>query len=151
MIKYRLKPNDFAFLGTEYDVIEITKDNYEEHIHLIEKTIQNFNDEIEWDEMFDLDEAIIRLKNGEFFYIGVIDDEPFGHVWFEFVDTISLNKHAYNLFIKNKVDNKTYSGKEFFSYVIEKYHKCCKIYSEIDEWNIASIKIVEYLGFKKYK
>ena len=151
MIQFKLNPKDFAYLGTEYEVIEITKYNYKNYIYLIEKTIQNFNDEIEWDEMFDLDASIDRFRSGMVMYIGVVDTEPFGHVWFEFTDTISLNKNLYNLFIKNNVENKTYTGKEFVSYVIEKYHKDCIIYCEVDEWNIKSKKTFDYLGFKEIK
>ena len=151
MINFKLNPKDFNYLGTEYEVIEITKYNYKDYISLIEKTIQNFNNEIEWDKMFDLNEAILRLEDNATFYIGIINNEPFGHVWFEFIDTMSSNKFLYNLFIKNKVENKTYTGREFVSDIIFRFNRGIKIFCEVDEWNEKSIKLFEKLGFKRTK
>lgn len=149
MINFKLEPKNFLYLGTEYNIIEITKNNYKNYINLIEKTIQNFNEEIEWNEMFDLETSINRFENDMKMYIGVIDNEPFGHIWAEFTNTVSLNRNLYNLFIKNRVKKKNYTGKEFLSCVIEKYLKEYNLFCEVDDWNIKSIKLFEKLGFKR--
>jgi len=151
MINFRLLPKDFAYLGTEYNVVHINSENYKENIPYIEKTIQNFNAEIEWKDMFDLETAIFRFKTGMDMFIGVIDDEPFAHVWFDEYDLISTSKFLSNLFVKNKTENKAYTGKEFVSYIIHNYYSGVVIFCEVDDWNIRSIKLFEYLGFKKIK
>jgi len=79
-------------------------------------------------------------------FIGIKDNCAFGHVWFkEHNDGYLL----FNLFVRNLVEQKMWSGKEFVSDIIDKFFKNDIIYSETDEWNIKSIKLFEKIGFKQ--
>ena len=55
--------------------IQITNLNFLENQNIISKTIETFNSEIEWDKMWNLDDANIRLTNGEVLYI-LLDGMP---------------------------------------------------------------------------
>lgn len=141
MIKFKLDPENFNYLNTQYDIIQVDMSNYFDHVDLIKKTIKNFNDEIEWADMFNLQKAMYRFEYGMMMYIGIIDNEPFGHVWFD-------RSYLFNLFVRNQIENKTYSGKEFVSDVLHKYYNNRIIYCEVDDWNTKSINLFTRLGFR---
>jgi len=149
MISFKLCDIDFNYLGTEYDVIKIDNTNFQENIHHITETINNFNLEIKWNDMFNLGDVKDRLSNDMTMYIGVIENKPFGHLWFkDYLD----GRLSFNLFVRNKVKDKKYTGAEFISYVLKKYELSkSPIYCEIDEWNQKSINLFEKLGFKLKK
>jgi len=145
MIKLKLTPDDFIPLDGKCNVIRITKVNLENNIKLIESSIERFNEEIEWDEMYDIEEAIKRIQNNNILYIGINDLEVIGHVWFNaYMD----GKLLYNLFVRNKIDHKPCTGKEFVSFVIATYEINKSIYCEVDDWNEKSLRLFNKLGFK---
>lgn len=145
MVQFKLDPKDFNYLSTEYDVTRINNQNLTNHYQLIQEAIGYFNSEVEWDEMFTFEEAVSRVQNGMVMYIGVIDATVFGYVWFkEYVN----NRFLFNLFVRNHVANKTYTGKEFASDVINRYEYGKVIRCEVDDWNERSIKLFKRLGFK---
>lgn len=144
MIDFKLSPNDLNWLEKEYDIIKLDSKNNNEHLEHIKNTISNFNQEIKWNNMFDIKEVRHRFERNMIMFIGLYENKPFGHVWFQ--------KHKdgfllFNLFIANKVENKNWSGKEFVSDLLFRFFKNQIIYSEVDEWNIKSIKLFEKLGF----
>ena len=143
MIKFKFLPQNFNYLGTQYNIVQIDNHNYVEYTHLIHKSIENFNAEIQWDNMFDFSETINRFENGMTMYIGLLDNEPFGHVWFN-------RSFLFNLFVRNKIEKKKYTGKEFISCVLHEFYNNGTIYCEVDEWNTKSIKLFERLGFQRY-
>jgi hypothetical protein len=144
MINVELYPSNFNYLGIKYNIIQITKDNYNQHIFLIKRVIQNFNDEIQWDGMFDLKESIERFLKGMVMYIGIMNNQPFGYLWFEEIE----NKFKiFNVFVRNNVEIKNYNGQEFVSDIIDRFYKDKFIFAEIDEWNTKSIKMFLKLGF----
>ena len=144
MINFKLEPINFNKLETKYKIVKIDSSNISHFYQLINDSINNFNDEIKWDGMFDFNEACNRLNDGMIMYIGMYDSAVFGHVWFkEYKD----GKFLFNLFVKNKVINKKYSGKEFVSDIIYRFEYDKTIYCEVDEWNEKSIKLFNTLGF----
>ena len=144
MISFKLEPINFNKLETKYKIVKIDSSNTEHFQKLINESINNFNTEIKWDGMFGFNEACDRLKNGMIMYIGIYDFDVFGHVWFkEYKD----GKFLFNLFVKNKVINKQYSGKEFVSDIIHRFEYDKTIYCEVDTWNEKSIELLNTLGF----
>ena len=137
--------NELNYLGTSYNLLQINENNYKLYYKEIEQSINNFNKEIKWDGMFDLNIAIERFKNGMTMYIGLIDDFIFGHAWFK---DYKKGKCLFNLFVVNKIDIKKHSGKEFVSNILYEYYPKTIIYSEVDDWNIKSIRLLKRLGFK---
>jgi len=145
MINFKLSPENFNNLMVEHRIVPITFLNLEHYIKLIETCIVHFNEEIEWDDMHTITDAIKRIKNGMVMYVGMTDTGVLGYVWF--TDHLD-GRRLFNLFVRNKVDKKDYSGKEFLSNVISKFESTAAIYSEVDEWNEKSIKLFQRLGFQ---
>lgn len=144
MIYFKLIPSNLIYLNIRYDIIEINNNNQIEHERHIENTISNFNEEIKWDNMFNTKEVQYRFENGMIMFIGINEGKPFGHVWFRKHDDGFL---LFNLFVINKTQNKNWSGKEFVFDILHRFFNKEIIYSEVDEWNVKSIKLFEKLGF----
>jgi hypothetical protein len=146
MIKFKLSSNDFKDFNVDYEVLTINKKTFHTMSTFVEKSISNFNEEVSWDQMFDLNDASHRINNDMQMYIGIMDNEPFGHVWFkDYLD----GRLLFNLFVKNKVDNKKYSGTVLTSNVLKKYELTkSPIYCEVNDWNEKSIKLFKKLGFE---
>lgn len=146
MISFSLSKDDFTSLGIKYTIVKVDQSNFESNRQYILDSINNFNSEIEWDEMFTLEEAGSRILNNMRMYIGLIDSKVFGHVWFrEYRD----GSYLFNLFVKNKAKTDNYNGTEFTSDIINRFENEYPIYADVDEWNEKSIKLFNRLGFKR--
>jgi hypothetical protein len=144
MISFTLSENNFIPLQREYTIIKVDNLNFEYNKDYILDSIHNFNSEIKWDNMFTLDEANNRVFNNMRMYIGLIDSEVFGHVWFkDYNDGVYL----FNLFVKNNTIDKTYTGSEFTSDIINRFETQYPIYADVDDWNVKSIRLFKKLGF----
>jgi RimJ/RimL family protein N-acetyltransferase len=145
MINFKLEQTNFNHLKTQYEAVPVTLSNFGDSYNLIDSSIKNFKSEIEWEELFTLDEAHQRLTEGMVMYVGVIDFNVFGHVWFK---NHNDGRFLFNLFVRNQVEDKKYTGKEFLSDVIYRFENNKTIYCEVDEWNIKSLRLFERLGFQ---
>jgi hypothetical protein len=145
MISFSLNKNNFIPLQREYTIIKVDKLNFERNKDYVLDSIHNFNSEIKWDNMFTLDEANNRVFNNMRMYIGLIDSQVFGHVWFkDYNDGVYL----FNLFVKNNTIDKTYTGTEFVSDIINRFETQYPIYADVDDWNVKSIRLFKKLGFR---
>lgn len=147
MIDFKLNPKNFNYLGVEYDIIQITFLNYQKYSILIQMCIDYFNEEIEWNEMFDINQAKNRLSDGMVLYVCLHNTEPLGYVWFK--EMGNDEKKLFNLFFRNKNIIKTHTGKEFISSIINTYENAKIIVCEVDDWNEKSIKLFKKLGFEQ--
>jgi hypothetical protein len=146
MISFSLSENNFISLGTGYNIVKVDQSNFESNRHYVLDSINNFNSEIEWNEMFTLEEAGSRVFNNMRMYIGLIDSKVFGHAWFrDYKD----GSYLFNLFVKNKAKTENYTGTKFTSDIINRFENEYPIYVDVDEWNEKSIKLFNRLGFKK--
>jgi len=146
MINFKLEQTNFNHLKTQYEVVPVTLSNFGDSYNLIDSSIKNFKSEIEWEELFTLDCAHQRLTEGMVMYVGVIDFDVFGHVWFK---NHNDSRFLFNLFVRNQVEDKKYTGKEFLSDVIYRFEDNKTIYCEVDNWNEKSIKLFKRLGFQQ--
>lgn len=146
MIPFKLDNMDFTPLGTEYEVVRIDCSNFESNKQHILTSINNFNLEIEWNEMFTLEEATNRVLDNMRMYIGLINSEVFGHAWFK---DYKDGSYLFNLFVKNKTKIENYTGTEFASDIINRFENEYPVYADVDEWNEKSIKLFNRLGFKR--
>lgn len=144
MINFKLNQTNFNHLKTEYKVIPVTLSNFMDYRDLINSSIKNFKSELDWESLFTLDDAYQRLNEGMIMYIGMVDFEVFGHVWFK---NHNDGRFLFNLFVRNQVEDKKYTGKEFLSDVIFRFENNKTIYCEVDEWNTKSLRLFERLGF----
>jgi len=146
MINFKLLPENFNHLEKQYRIVPINFINFKYFYSLIDDSINYFNQELDWKDMFTLDVAYQRIKDGMTMYVGMIDAGVFGYVWF---DNKNDGRSLFNLFVRNKVNIKNYSGQEFVSDVIYRFEYDKVIYSEVDEWNEKSIKLFKKLGFQE--
>jgi hypothetical protein len=147
MVSFKLIPQNFLHLQTQYSILKVTIHNYHHYYRYVEKSIQHFKDELDWEGMFDTNVVVKRLQSGMVLYLGIYDSDVFGHVWFsDYKD----GRFLFNLFVRNNVKEKKYTGKEFVSDIIFRYEYDKIIYCEVDEWNEKSIKLFEKLGFIRY-
>jgi ribosomal protein S18 acetylase RimI-like enzyme len=146
MISFSLSENDFTSLGVEYDIVKIDRSNFESNKQYVIDSINNFNSEIEWNEMFTLEEANNRVFDNMRMYLGLIDSKVFGHVWFK---NYKDGSYLFNLFVKNKAKTENYTGTKFTSDIINRFENEYPIYANVDEWNEKSIKLFDRLGFKR--
>ena len=145
MINFKLDHTNFNHLKSEYEIVEINNETFSNTYWLIFNAIDHFKQEIAWDGMFDFYEAHKRILNGMKMYVGVINKDVFGYVWFK---NDKDGRTLFNLFVRNQVEVKKYTGKEFVSDIIYRYENNMPIYSEVDEWNVKSIKLFLRLGFQ---
>ena len=105
----------------------------------IQSSIDSFNNSIVWTEMWDMEDAESRLKEGHDLFLGVDEQGPISHVWFE-------KNYLYNL----------YTNTRRLEGYTEKFIKGCLNFLEYDtielycdEWNIRAQKLFEKVGFTK--
>ncbi len=105
---------------------------------LIQKCINLFNSEIQWDAMFDINEAFDRIKRGEKMFIGYKNEDIFCYCWIRKNDNQTY--YIYNVFSK-KPKSLRKIGVIDLLYSAIKYHTNGNITGEVDLWNIQSQKI----------
>lgn len=123
--------------------LKITNRNFSETIKLIQKSITIFNSEIEWDEMWDINEAENRLNNGEVLYLLLDGKTPIGHVWYDLY-------YLYNAFVSEKRENgdSIWFIQETMWDMKENYDLTyIKLY--VDDWNKRAIQFWKKLNFIK--
>jgi len=104
---------------------------------LIQQSIDLFNSEIQWEGMFDLNIAQMRIYEGSRMFI-LIDKEVLGFTWFE-------NDYLYNFFVSQ---NRTKGdSQEFCKYTCNLIGTDIRLYVVQD--NIRGQKFFEGVGFTK--
>jgi hypothetical protein len=149
MLRYELNPVDFKPKGKGIPILVIDKNNFTQHLFLIQECIDAFNAEIQWSEMFDLQLAVERLVAGKRMYVAVVDGALCGYVWSEMQRGCV---YVFNIFMRGNVQVKALcTGGEFFSQVVFTHLQGKCVFADVDEWNIRSIKLLEGLGFVNNK
>jgi len=138
-LEVKIKSNKRDFIS----FIQITNLNFLENQNIISKTVETFNSEIEWDKMWNLDDANIRLTNGEVLYILLDGKTPIGHVWYDLY-------YLYNAFVSEKRENgdSIWFIQETMWDMKENYDLTyIKLY--VDDWNERAIRFWKKLNFIK--
>tara|TARA_Y100000389_G_C17466282_1_gene525931 strand:+ start:5124 stop:5573 length:450 start_codon:yes stop_codon:yes gene_type:complete len=123
--------------------LKITNRNFSETIKLIQKSITIFNSEIEWNEMWDINEAENRLNSGEVLYLLLDGKTPIGHVWYDLY-------YLYNAFVSEKREN----GDSIWfiqetMWDMKKNYDLTYIKLYVDDWNKRAIQFWKKLNFIK--
>jgi len=125
--------------GTLPGVSLITNETFCSYENTIQASIDNFNRNVDWEDMWDLKEAKERLKKDHILFIGVDNEGPLAHVWFD-------DNYLYNMF----VDPRRPDG-----YAVDFTKFCVQFISRdtinlyCDDWNIKAQKMFEKVGFKR--
>ena len=121
--------------------IKLTKDNFSFNQEMIVKTIDVFNSQIDWDEMWTVDIANTRLLNGEILYLLLNNHVPMGHVWY------NVN-YLYNAFVSNtREDGDSVWFIQETMWDIKNHFNLNHIQLYVDTWNKRAIKFWKKLGF----
>ena len=105
----------------------------------IQASVDSFNENISWSEMWDLETAKERLSKGHNLFIGVDSEGPLAHIWFQ-------DNYLYNLFINPRRPDGY--GEKFVRSCLNfiPYHT---ISLYVDSWNIRAQKFFKKVGAKK--
>ena len=110
----------------------------------IQKCIDLFNSEIQWNDMFDVQKALDRIERGEKMFVGYKNEDIFCYCWIR--QDNEQDYYLYNVFSK-KPESLRKIGVIDLLYLVIKNHTTGKIKVEIDKWNIQSQRVAERLGF----
>jgi hypothetical protein len=135
MINYILNSNDLIDRNISEE-IEI-QETYDYQI--IKHCIKMFNNELNWDLMFNLDDAQDRILNGHKFFVAYHEKNIYGYCWLD--DDV-----IYNVFSKQHVGERNYGATDML-YLVIKNHTNGPVKSFVDEWNKKSINVFKKLGF----
>jgi len=121
------------------DILHIKINNFNEFKPLIQETIDTFNEYVKYPEMWSIEDAEYRLKNGQDLFIGYDRQGALAHVWFE-------KNYLYNCFVNPRRPDGY--GVTFITKCLQSIsHRRIRLYC--DEWNIRAQKFFEKVGFKK--
>lgn len=123
--------------------LKITQDNFSETKELIHKSIDTFNSEIEWNEMWDIVDAEIRLYQNQILYLLLENQTPIGHVWYE-------SYYLYNAFVSvDREDGDSIWFIQETMWDMKENFDLNHITLYVDDWNKRAIKFWEKLGYIK--
>ena len=127
----------------ETSILKITKEDFLKNSELIQQSIDSFNSEISWNEMWDLHGCELRLNQNQTLYLLLEIDLPIGHVWYDM-------DYLYNAFVSKKRhdgDSAWFIQETMWDMKEINNLNSIKLYT--DEWNIKSQKFWEKLGYTK--
>jgi len=136
---YRKSLNDYRFTPSSYEITywkEIDEDKLQTAIDL-------FQDELNWDKMWSVEDAKQRLEDGWLFSVLEINDELKGWYWLDYE-----TKEGLNLYVHKDCRGYGY-GFELISYIITaaKLQQLDSVWSQVDEWNEVSQRLFLRCGF----
>jgi|TARA_Y100000034_G_C6906263_1_gene420670 GNAT superfamily N-acetyltransferase len=97
----------------------------------IEKEIENFQDELNWDEMWSIEEAVDRMEKGWYFNVLNINNIIMGWVWYDPIQNILCN-----LYVNKEIRKQGYGKQLIYSIMnLAKDENTNIIYCRVDGWN----------------
>ena len=123
--------------------LKITQDNFSETKEFIQKSIDTFNSEIEWNEMWNIEDAEIRLSENQILFLLLENQTPLGHVWYD-------SYYLYNAYVsKEREDGDSTWFIQETMWDMKDSNKLTYIKLYVDSWNERAIKFWEKLEFIK--
>ena len=120
-------------------VICIGPETFCSYKHTIQASIDNFNSHIEWEDMWTIQDADKRIKEGHILFIGTDKEGPIAHVWFD-------NDYLYNMYVNPRRPDGY--GVDFVKFCLQFIPSdTVKLYC--DDWNLQAQKFFEKIGFEK--
>ena len=77
------------------NLLKIQLHNFSDNTDKIQYSIDKFNSQVNWDGMWNLNEAYERLSRNNTLYLLLKNDLPIGHVWY-------IGEYLYNAFVSNE-------------------------------------------------
>ena len=124
-------------------LLKITKETFNQHSSLIQKSIDTFHSEIIWNEMWDIEDAEIRLSENQILFLLLENQTPLGHVWYD-------SYYLYNAYVsKEREDGDSTWFIQETMWDMKDSNKLTYIKLYVDSWNERAIKFWEKLEFIK--
>ena len=139
MMIYRKSLNDYRFTPSSYEITHWKKVNEDK----LQLAIDIFQEEMNWNKMWSVEDAKQRLEDGWLFSVLEINDELKGWYWLDYE-----TKEGLNLYVHKDYRGYGY-GFELISYIITaaKLQQFDSVWSQVDEWNEVSQRLFLRCGF----
>jgi RimJ/RimL family protein N-acetyltransferase len=136
---YRKSLNDYRFTPSSYEITHWKKVNEDK----LQLAIDIFQEEMNWNKMWSVEDAKQRLEDGWLFSVLEINDELKGWYWLDYE-----TKEGLNLYVHKDYRGYGY-GFELISYIITaaKLQQLDSVWSQVDEWNEVSQRLFLRCGF----
>ena len=95
MLTYYLEKGTLIPADKESPFLEINQSNFNDFIHIIQQSIDLFNSELMWNDMFNMELSRDRISMGHRMFIGIESNKVYGYFWVEDIDD---SYYFYNLF-----------------------------------------------------
>jgi len=141
-MKFEMNLDDYILINQSPYIYEISLDNLD--FDDLSKEINEFKSEINWSEMWDIEEVKKRLLNNWKFVIYKPQSNIKGWIW------LDNTYEPKNIYVNKNYRNRGI-GKELY-YTVQNICKKMgikKIYGYIDDWNIVSINCIESVGWQR--
>jgi hypothetical protein len=128
--------------GDDLSIMKFEYNNQNQFQDVIQQCINLFNSEIEWNDMWNINQSKLRFENGHILYVLIKNNFPLGYVWVD-------ETYLYNTFV-SKLREDGDSHWFLQNVIIERFKdgvQFIELYTE--EWNKRSIRFWEKIGFKR--
>lgn len=136
-IKRRFKKRE------DLSILKVTNDIFNQSKELILQSIEVFSKEIEWDNMWTLDDCKKRLDKGDILFLLLFKKTPIGHVWYD-------ESNLFNAFVsKKRVDGDSVWFIQETMWIMKKINDLEHIKLWTDDWNKRAQRFWIKLGYKE--
>jgi hypothetical protein len=127
----------------ELTLLFIDKNNIYENLTHVQNTINKFNQEIEWRNMWTREQSITRTNTNHKLFILLEGNNPLGHVWFN-------RNFLYNAFVsQERQDGDSMWFIEECIFEMNNKFLIQEVNLKVDSWNKRAIRFWEKLNFIK--
>ena len=140
MIEYRRYLDKYQFYSTPNQVSYWKKIDEDK----LQTAIDLFQEELNWDKMWSVEDAKQRLEDGWLFSVLQIDNKLRGWYWLNYE-----TKEGLNLYVHKDSRNQGY-GFGLISYIITaaKLRQLDYVWAQVDEWNEMSKRLFTRCGYE---
>lgn len=117
-------------------VVCISPETFCSYKHTVQASIDAFNSHIEWKDMWTIEDAEKRIKEGHVLFIGTDKEGPLAHVWFD-------SWLLYNMYVDPRRPDGY--GVKFAKFCLQ-FNPADTVKLYCDDWNIRAQKFFEKVG-----
>ena len=139
MIKFFYNLSNYKPVKVTPEITQVIKIDRQK----LQDGIDTFQGELDWREMWTVDDSEKRLDDGWWFYVIEKDDKYIGWAWFD-----NETKRFCNLYVHKDYRDSGYGKELVYARLNEcKKQNIDKVWMEVDNWNIPIQKIGQELGW----
>jgi GNAT superfamily N-acetyltransferase len=139
MIKFTYNLSDYKPVKVTPEITQVIKINRQK----LKDGIDTFQGELDWQQMWSVEDAEKRLESGWWFYVIEENNKYIGWAWFD-----TSNKQFCNLYVYKDYRDRGYGKQLVYSRLNEcKKQNIKKVWMEVENWNKPIQKISQELGW----